>query len=117
MSCEKCNNKHGFAFGTCVECGWNSSEKAYTYIKVATEHLQRLRVDPSVILTLTDIHDSNMQVRGTLSRENEERLKVFSRGWSDTHVQNLTTRDRDENVIAPTCAHCGRLEADCKGTR
>ncbi|KKM77447.1 hypothetical protein LCGC14_1369960 [marine sediment metagenome] len=34
----------------------------------------------------------------------------------DPHARSLTTLDRDDSPVSPTCAHCGRLEADCWGT-
>lgn len=32
------------------------------------------------------------------------------------HVQRLTTRDRDDRPITPTCVYCGRPQALCKGS-
>lgn len=34
-----------------------------------------------------------------------------------THRYAPTTRDRDDNPISPTCAHCGEAAQYCKGVR
>jgi len=33
-SCPKCANEYGFAFGTCIECGWNYLDHSWHHITV-----------------------------------------------------------------------------------
>ena len=40
MKCPICDNMIGFAFGTCVNCGYNHIYHEYKYIKVDTEILK-----------------------------------------------------------------------------
>lgn len=40
--------------------------------------------------------------------------QTFLFGDGDHH-QSLTTRDRDDNPIPPTCAYCGKVATLCKG--
>jgi len=40
-SCPVCNNRMGFAFGTCSECGFNYIEGEFRYIKVDTDYLPK----------------------------------------------------------------------------
>ena len=42
MECPICKNKTGFAFGVCVECGYNHLNDSYHTIKVNTEILKSL---------------------------------------------------------------------------
>lgn len=37
--CPKCNNKYGFAFGTCIDCGYNYLDKTFHWIKVYVKDL------------------------------------------------------------------------------
>ena len=37
--CPMCDNKMGFAFGTCGECGWNYLDNTFHFIKVHTDDL------------------------------------------------------------------------------
>lgn len=39
MTCDKCGNTMGFAFCTCVRCGWNEIDKSFHYIKVNVNDL------------------------------------------------------------------------------
>lgn len=39
MSCPKCGNTIGFAFGRCVECGWNHLSNQWEVIKVRVDYL------------------------------------------------------------------------------
>lgn len=39
MSCPKCGNTMGFAFGTCIECGWNHLYNQWEVIKVRVDDL------------------------------------------------------------------------------
>lgn len=41
MECPKCGNKIGFAFGMCVDCGYNHNTQKYDRIKVSTNILKR----------------------------------------------------------------------------
>lgn len=36
--CPHCGNRVGFAFGTCIECGWNYLTRKFHWIKVWTEN-------------------------------------------------------------------------------
>lgn len=42
MECPICKNKIGFAFGTCVECGYNHLDFTFHKIEVNTEVLKAL---------------------------------------------------------------------------
>lgn len=33
-NCPKCNNTIGFAFGVCIDCGWNHISNEWSHIKV-----------------------------------------------------------------------------------
>lgn len=38
-SCPVCNNRMGFVFGTCVQCGFNHIEAEFNHIKVYVDDL------------------------------------------------------------------------------
>lgn len=40
MGCPKCGNRLGFAFGTCIDCGYNRNTEKYDEIKVDTDILR-----------------------------------------------------------------------------
>ncbi len=42
MECPICKNTMGFAFGTCVECGYNYLDKTFHKIEVNTGVLESL---------------------------------------------------------------------------
>jgi len=37
--CPKCGNTMGFAFGTCVDCGWNHLSNQFKFIQIWTDDL------------------------------------------------------------------------------
>lgn len=42
--CPVCDNKRGFVFGTCIECGFNYLDASFHYIKVDVDYLpQKLK--------------------------------------------------------------------------
>ena len=50
--CLKCKNEMGFAFGTCVDCGWNYLDHSYHFIKIHVSDI------PNGHEHLIDIHDA-----------------------------------------------------------
>lgn len=54
MECPVCGNTVGFAFGTCVRCGYNHEDNTYHFIKVNTEILQRLVSEEIFNLLVSD---------------------------------------------------------------
>lgn len=62
MECPICKNKMGFAFGTCIECGYNHLDNSYHTIEVNTEILKSL-VDEETFWWLVYEHE-----RGYLDR-------------------------------------------------
>ena len=38
--CPHCGNQLGFAFGTCVRCGFNYLEEKFNYIRVSVNDLE-----------------------------------------------------------------------------
>jgi predicted ATP-dependent serine protease len=40
--CTICRNDQGFAFGTCIECGWNYLDNTFHWIEVQAEDLASL---------------------------------------------------------------------------
>lgn len=55
MACEKCGNRLGFAFGTCVQCGYNYLDKQYHHIKVYVDDLPE-----DIKWRLIDKHDESV---------------------------------------------------------
>lgn len=39
MICDRCGNKSGFAFGICVQCGFDNHSKEFKIIKVHVDDL------------------------------------------------------------------------------
>lgn len=62
MECPICKNKIGFAFGTCIECGYNQYTNEYDKITVYTEDLK-----PYV----------SEEVYNMLIKEHEKRIKFL----------------------------------------
>ena len=54
--CPKCKNRVGFAFGTCVQCGYNHLDEEYTRIEVDHEVLERY-IPPYVLSCLIERHE------------------------------------------------------------
>lgn len=42
MECPICKSKIGFAYGTCINCGYNQLDHTYHTIKVNTEILEQI---------------------------------------------------------------------------
>lgn len=55
MECPACKNKVGFAFGTCIRCGYNHYDKKYVRIEVDMEVLERY-IPPYVLQSLIERH-------------------------------------------------------------
>jgi hypothetical protein len=97
-------------------------------------HRRRKEIEKQLIDGLKKTAEENF-VGDTLkiiNPETEPVARVLTSSWSlsedeiadfDTyppgqdHVQSLTTRDRDDNPIPPTCAYCGRVAERCEGVR
>lgn len=60
-SCPKCGNRMGFAFGTCVDCGFNYLDYDYKYIKVDVDKLPE-----SIKWYLIDNHDRSVDFKNRL---------------------------------------------------
>ena len=56
MKCPICDNMIGFAFGTCIDCGYNYIDHKYHFIEVDTETLERV-VSPEVFEYLVAEHE------------------------------------------------------------
>ena len=56
MECPICKNTMGFAFGTCIECGYNYNDNTYHFIEVDTETLERI-VSPEMFDYLVERHE------------------------------------------------------------
>ena len=41
MICPICKNTMGFAYGTCIECGYNYIDNTYHKIEVCTDELRK----------------------------------------------------------------------------
>ena len=54
--CPKCKNRVGFAFGTCIQCGYNHLDEEYTRIEVDMEVLERY-IPPYVLNCLVTRHE------------------------------------------------------------
>jgi hypothetical protein len=54
--CPKCKNRVGFAFGTCIQCGYNHLDEEYTRIEVDMEVLERY-VPPYILSHLIERHE------------------------------------------------------------
>ena len=54
--CPKCKNKVGFAFGTCIQCGYNHLDGEYTRIEVDMEVLERY-IPPYILSRLIERHE------------------------------------------------------------
>lgn len=54
--CPICKNKAGFAFGTCIKCGYNYLEKEYHSIEVSMDTLKKL-LDPYILDYLVQEHE------------------------------------------------------------
>lgn len=55
MKCPICDNMIGFAFGTCIDCGYNYIDHTFHFIEVETEFLKEL-VSPEVFELLVAEH-------------------------------------------------------------
>ena len=55
MKCPICDNMIGFAFGTCIDCGYNYIDHTFHFIEVETEFLKEL-VSPEVFELLIAEH-------------------------------------------------------------
>lgn len=55
MKCPICDNMIGFAFGTCIDCGYNHIDHTFHFIEVETEFLKEL-VSPEVFELLVAEH-------------------------------------------------------------
>lgn len=64
MECPICKNKIGFAFGTCIECGYNHLDNSYHTIEVNAEILKSI-VDEDTFWWLVSEHE-----RGYIDRYN-----------------------------------------------
>lgn len=53
--CPICKNKVGFAFGTCIQCGYNHIEEKFSRIEVDMETLEIL-LDPYMLELLVNKH-------------------------------------------------------------
>lgn len=62
MKCPICDNMIGFAFGTCVNCGYNYIDHEFKYIKVDTGILKEL-VPSSVFDFLVAQHEKAKLVK------------------------------------------------------
>lgn len=47
IECPHCLNRQGFAFNTCIECGWNHVANEFRFIEVRLEDLPDL--DPYLV--------------------------------------------------------------------
>ena len=56
MICPICKNTMGFAFGTCIECGYNHDDHTYHFIAVSTEILEQI-VSPNMFDYLVAEHE------------------------------------------------------------
>ena len=56
MECPICKNTCGFAFGTCINCGYNHLDNTYHKIEVSTEILKRL-ISPDMFDYLVAEHE------------------------------------------------------------
>jgi hypothetical protein len=54
--CPKCKNRTGFAFGTCIQCGYNHYDEEYTRIEVDMEVLERY-IPPYILSCLVARHE------------------------------------------------------------
>lgn len=54
--CPKCKNRVGFAFGTCIQCGYNHLDEEYTRIEVDMEVLEKY-IPPYVLSCLIERHE------------------------------------------------------------
>lgn len=63
MACPICNNKIGFANGTCIECGFNEISGDYRFIEVETDVLKAY-LPRDVYFALIRAHEKKyMEVR------------------------------------------------------
>ena len=53
--CPVCKNKIGFAFGTCIQCGYDHIEEKFSRIEVDMETLEAL-LDPYMLDLLVNKH-------------------------------------------------------------
>lgn len=54
--CPVCKNKIGFAFGTCIQCGYDHIEEKFSRIEVDMETLEAL-LDPYMLDLLVSKHE------------------------------------------------------------
>lgn len=54
--CPVCKNKIGFAFGTCIQCGYDYIEEKFSRIEVDMETLEAL-LDPYTLDLLVNKHE------------------------------------------------------------
>jgi hypothetical protein len=60
MECPACKNKVGFAFGTCIRCGYNHYDEKYDRIEVDMEVLERY-IPTYVLHSLIERHKQRHQ--------------------------------------------------------
>jgi hypothetical protein len=65
--CPKCKNRTGFAFGTCIQCGYNHIEEKFSRIEVDMEILERL-LDQDTVDYLVHRHENKYKDRYTFDR-------------------------------------------------
>jgi hypothetical protein len=65
--CPVCKNKIGFAFGTCIQCGYDHIEEKFSRIEVDMEILERL-LDPYTVEYLVRSHENKYKDRYTFDR-------------------------------------------------
>lgn len=58
MECPICKNKIGFAFGTCIECGYNHIKGEFSFINVYVSELEKY-LPPEVCLSLIESHEKS----------------------------------------------------------
>jgi len=63
--CPVCENTRGFAFGTCVSCGFNYNSATFDFIKVRVNHLPK-----EVKVALVKYHAKKYDVETFNSRNN-----------------------------------------------
>lgn len=49
--CPHCKNTMGFAFGTCIECGYNDIDSTFHFIKVSSDDFDLLSDSTVQLLT------------------------------------------------------------------
>lgn len=62
--CPVCDNKRGFAFGTCAECGFNYIDASFHYIQVDVDYLPK-------------------EIKVALIREHAKQYKIEIDSWEE----------------------------------